>query len=161
MNYILAQVPSNSLEVADLWINKVATWGLSFVFLSCVLLILLWMAVSFVSVVKEWLPKWFQSSIDSHERVAVAVENLSPTLECIHEKTHSVHQGMIHSVRGTNAYINRTKSKYNIGSDVLIHFNNAQDALERGANHVHRLQSDESQDTEGPGTTDKRASPSA
>lgn len=136
----LDSVPRSPMDVADWWINKAATWGLSFVFLCCVLCILLYLAISLVGLAKCWIPKWFESSIESHERVAKAVDDLNETLVCIHEKTHSVHQGLKSINKGANSFVKRNKSKYDIGSEVLVHLDNAEDALEGGKNHIHRLQ---------------------
>lgn len=141
------------MDATDWWINKALTWGLAFVFLSCVLLIFLWAAISFVSIAKIWIPKWFQSSIESHDRVAKAVDSLSETLDCIHEKTHSIHEGVRHGTKAAGTFARKSKSKYNIPSDVIVHLNNAQDAMEGGSDHVHKLQRrEEEEGNAGTGT---------
>lgn len=141
-----------AVDTADWWINRAATYGLSFIFLACVLLILLWTAISVVSVTREWVPKWFRSSIDSHVKVANAVDDLNETLACIHEQTHSIHQGAKHYIKGTSAFIRRNKSKYNVGSDVLVHFDNAEEALDKEASNVHRQRTTEEESTTEPQT---------
>lgn len=140
---ILAQLETPtfvSMDVADWWINKAATWGLSFVFLCCVLCILLYIAVSVVGLAKQWIPKWFESSIESHERVAKAVDTLVETLDCIHEKTHSVHRGVRSAVKGVSTLIRKNKTKFNIGSDVMVYLDSAEEALESGIAPVHKMQ---------------------
>lgn len=137
------------IDAADWWFNKALTWGLSFVFLACVLFILLWAAISLVNIAKEWIPRWFQSSIESHQQLAKAVGNLCDVVDCIHERTHSIHEGVKHGTKAVGTYVRKNKSKLDIPSDVMVHLNNAQDAIEGGTDHVHSLQRREEEEGNG------------
>ena len=108
-----------ALDVADWWINKAATWGLSFVFLALVLLIFLWVAVTFLSILKKWLPIWFESSINTQKRVAEAVEHLIASVDCTHHQVHSIHSGLKEGMRAVTTYVRKNKTRLGITSDAL------------------------------------------
>lgn len=118
-----------AIEVADWWINKVATWGLSFVFLACVLLILLYLALALVGISREWIPKWIKASIDSHEAVRTSIGRLERHLDCIHDNTHACKEGILHNTKAAAKFAAKNRSKYEISSDVFMHLESAQDVL--------------------------------
>lgn len=119
----------NDLSAFERWMKLVGEYGLSYAFLACTVLILLYVAVTVVGLFKKWVPRWFESSIQSHERVAKAVEQQCDLLECIHEHTHATRSGAKHAVRAAKAY-------KELPSAVMVHFTNAADALdERVPNH--------------------------
>lgn len=141
----------NPTDVVDWWINKVGTYGLSFVFVACVLLLLLWVAISVIGIIKKHVPAWFESSMESHRRVAEAIEKLCETSDCVHDTTHRTHEGIKHAVRGVSSFATRNKSKFNIGSDVIIHFENSEEALTGTRTHVHRPKEGDTENEHGTG----------
>jgi hypothetical protein len=151
--------PKQAMDAADWWINKVATWGLAFVFLACVLLLILWVAITFVGLARKFLPMWFESSIQSHNRVAKAVEDLTDSIDCIHQKTHAVHEGMRGIVKAGTSYLRTNKTRLGVASDVFIHMQNAQEALSRdfkNKNHHHRAEDSEIVEDQGDKKADDR-----
>ena len=115
-------------EGANQWMKLVGEYGVPVLFLGCTVGILLYVAVVAVGLFQKWLPKWFESSIDSHNRIAKAIEKISPVLEDIHGHTCATKEAAAHSVRAAKSY-------KEVPSSVMIHLNNAEHALGNGKNN--------------------------
>jgi hypothetical protein len=119
-------------DVADWWIQKTAVYGLAFVFTACVLGLLIWLAMSLVNMLKIWIPRWFQSSIDSHTKVAVGVDRLTETLSCIHDQTQATRRGLSNLADAGTAFLERNKERLGVSSDVVLRVKDAQRTLKNG-----------------------------
>lgn len=117
-----------SITSANGWMKLVGEYGVPVLFLACTIGILLYLAFVTVGLFKEWVPKWFQSSIDSHNRIAKAVEQICPILESIHDHTHATKEAAGHSVKAAKAY-------KEIPSTVLLHLSNAEEILLKKESH--------------------------
>lgn len=106
------------------WIKLVGEYGLSIAFLICVLGILLYTAIILIGICREWIPKWVESSIKSHERIAKAVENQCDMLSNIHSTTDATREAAIHSVKAAKQYKEHPSS-------VMLHLDNAERSLSK------------------------------
>lgn len=139
--------PSKQIDVVDWWINKAFTYGLGFVFTSVVLGLILWVVVVLIGIMRHWLPLWFASTINMQHEITTSVKELSDTVRCTHAHTHANHEGLRNSVRAARSYARANKQRLGIKSDVLIHLDNAADALENVEfNHSHDDRIEEEED---------------
>lgn len=111
------------------WIRYIGEYGISFVFLSATVLILIYLAVSIVRIIQEWIPKLIQSVIDSHKRVADAIEFQAGMITCIHKNTHTSNQGLLQTLRALNVFVRANKDRLGISSEVLVHLEYAERTL--------------------------------
>jgi hypothetical protein len=111
-----------TLTTADKWMKLVGEYGLSILFLGCTIGILLYTAIVILGLCKKWIPKWIASSVESHDRIAKAVESQCTLLAIIHDHTHATKAAAEHSVKAAKLY-------KDIPSAVMVHLNNAEDAL--------------------------------
>ena len=100
----------------------VGEYGLPLLFLACFIGIVLYVALVTVGLFKKWVPKWFESSIASHERVAKAVEDQCRILDNIHDHTHATKVAATHSIQAAKSY-------KDVPSEALVHLNSAENAL--------------------------------
>lgn len=126
-----------SVDLADWWINKAFTYGLAFVFTACVLGILIWIAVVVVGILRTWMPRWFESQIEMQEELCRTVKKVADGIDCVHTEAHATREGLRHTSRALRAYMRRNKARLKLPSDVMVHFDNATEALESSANHRH------------------------
>ena len=104
------------------WMKLVSEYGLPLLFLACVMGLLLYVALIAVGLLKKWIPKWFESSIASHDRVAKAVENQCKILDNIHDHTHATKVAATHSIQAAKSYPD-------VPNEALVHLNSAENAL--------------------------------
>lgn len=145
------EVPN--IDVADWWFNKVATYGLGLVFTAGVLGMLLWVCFVAIGLLKKWVPAWFESTISSQALMVSRVDRLCDTVECLHDTAHSTHEGVRHMGRAARIAAIQNRAKQNISPEILIHLDNAADALEQGPpkNHRHGDTWQQPEETHGDG----------
>jgi hypothetical protein len=119
-----------TLTAADKWFKYVSEYGLSFAFLAATVGILIYSVLVVVGLLKAYLPKWFESSIQSHERVAKVVEQQRDLLKCIHQNGAATREGAKHFVKAALA-------GKEFPSTVMVHLQNAQEALDKQDGHDH------------------------
>jgi hypothetical protein len=122
----------NGQTAVEQFLKHGAIYGIGTVFLVCVLLLFLWVAMSTVSVLREWAPKWFQASIDSHRQVSKGVSRLSKLVIALFRRNGSTHEATIELVAAFDSYVSENQSKLGINSDVISHLKNAKRALRSG-----------------------------
>jgi hypothetical protein len=136
MTFLLAQVtptPSPSTDVVDWWLRHGSIQGLAFVFLACVLLIFLWVAVVVVNGLKQWAPRWFLSSLRTQAAMRAGIREVIATARAIRRDTFATRVGLGNALRGLEAAISKPgiKEKLGIGSDVVVWLKNARREIER------------------------------
>lgn len=128
--YSLGDIVSpNEVGYFEKWIRYIGEYGISFVFLSATVLILIYSAVSIVRIIQEWVPKLIQSVMDSHKRVADAIEFQAGMITCIHKNTHTSNIGLLQSLRALNVFARANKERLGISSEVLVHLDYAERTL--------------------------------
>jgi hypothetical protein len=115
----------------DFFLRQSAVYGLAFVFLAGVLMLLLWVAWSTVSVLKTWLPKWFQSQIRAQKQVGVGINRLSKFILMMYRKNSAANEATVHMVTAMDIFFSRNKERYSVPPETLFHIQSAKKALQR------------------------------
>lgn len=132
--WVLAQSTAPpETEVVDWWLKHASMQGLAFVFVACVLLILLWVAVMVIRLLQKWIPEWFQSSIKTHDAVRHGVREIAAIAKMIRRDTFSTRVGLGNLLAGLEALAKKPESRMRLGisSDVLLWIKNAKKEIER------------------------------
>ena len=136
---------------AQQWLKIAGDYGISFVFTFFALGMLLWVTVVCVSLLKKWVPLWFQWSIRSHQKTCDYLESATATLDCLHDKVHDIANGGAAALKAQHSFATKTKSKYDIPSDVVAHLETAKGYFDNAASHVrHRHPIKPTKDGEKP-----------
>lgn len=137
----------NSLEFL---LRHSAVYGLAFVFLAGVLALLLWVAWSTVSILKTWLPQWFQSQIKSQKQVGIGINRLSKFILMLYRKHNGLHEATGHLVTAMDVFFTKNKDRYNVPSSTLHHIQSAKEALMREDDVGNLFDSYSEDETETP-----------
>lgn len=118
-----------TVDSVDRWLKFTSNYGLSFVFLACFLLIILWLAITIIGLMKKWVPIWFASSIRTQKRTVVFLDQATDTLSCLHDKTHGLAETAYHITQAALTAARKGNEKF--GSDVMVHLENAANSAEQ------------------------------
>ena len=132
------------MDTIDRWVTLSANQGIAFVFTACVLLLIIYVTVVLVGLLKKWIPKWFEMSINSHERVCKAIDKLTESVECIHERTHHANSAAGKVLDAAHQHLSDPEVKQRLGikSDGILKIRQARDELREGDNGRYRHEHD-------------------
>lgn len=118
-------------KTVEWWLKEGAVYGLAFIFTACVLLLLLWVAIVAIRTLKYWAPRWFQSSIASHEKVCAACDTIIEKLTCVHDRSHETHDGLRRTIKAVNQHLSSKANQDRLGvtSDIVYQLRMAEQSM--------------------------------
>lgn len=122
-----------SQEALTWWFKEGSVYGFAVVFMGAVLFGVLWVAYQGVTLLKFWLPRWFQSTIDLQTKLSKSLDDFSAGMSVLVIDSEVLRSGL----HGTLIAINRMlkdrerAKRLGIESDVIFEFDRAEKAMRR------------------------------
>ena len=115
-------MPTSPEPLLEWWLKQGVVYGVAIVFLSAVLMILIWVAVELIRLLRKWIPLWFQKNMEAQDRMIQFLDAAIVHLTVIRAHSESAHLGLRGLLRATNSYLanKELRERLDIPSDVII-----------------------------------------
>lgn len=135
MVWILFAEDSAATSIKE-WVKLAADYGASWVFTVVSLGIMLYMSVTIINLLKKWVPRWIQASIENQKRVAGAVEDLVEVVYCSHDNLHDMKNGLRIAAKAIRIFGKKAKEPW--PSDALDRIQDAEREFEKSNSATRR-----------------------